>query len=63
MLIKIKAFVYMDTRGVSKGNEGSVRSPLKKEKSGGKNFFGVKNLKTLKGGSFSVSVNSEPTVA
>ena len=28
-----------------------------------KNFFGVKNLKTLKGGSIFVSVNSEPTVA
>ena len=42
---------------------GSVRSPMKKGKSGGKNFFGVKNLKTLKDGSLSVSVNSEPTVA
>ena len=53
----------LNSIGVARGSGGSVRSPLKKGKSGGKNFFGVKILKTLKGGSLSVSVNSEPTVA
>ena len=40
------------------GSGGSV--PLKKENPAKKTF---KNLKTLKGGSLFVSVNSEPTVA
>ena len=52
-----------DDEAVSGVARGSVRSPLKKGKSGGKKLFCVKNLKTLKSGSLSGSVNSEPTVA
>ena len=42
---------------------GSVRSPCKRESPADEILFGVKNLKTLKGGSLFVSVNSESTVA
>ena len=54
---------YHTCSGVARGERGERTLPLKKEKSSGKKIVGVKNLKTLKGGSLSVSVNSEPTVA
>ena len=40
--------------GVAEGEQGERTGTLslKKGKSGEKNFFGVKNLKTLKGGSY-----------
>ena len=55
--LSLRSILQLEQNAVAKpeGERGSVRSPLKKRKS-------VKNLKTLKGGSLSVSVNSEPTM-
>ena len=53
----------MGISGVARGggDGGSLRSPEKGKS--GEIFFGVLNVKTLKGGPLSVSVNSKPTVA
>ena len=49
--------------GIARGAVGAYASPEKGKVRRKKLFFGVKNLKTLKGGSLSVLVNSEPTLA
>ena len=50
------------SRGLQRRSEGGRTSPppCKRESRAKNNFFGAKNLKTLKVGSLFVSVNSEP---